>query len=76
MDDNVLSLDAKGMTTRKIVATFKELYGADVSATLISRITDSVIGILEYGCALTQVESKQYFISLTGNNFIFNFKLF
>lgn len=43
MDDKVLSLYAKGMTTREIVATFKELYGADVSASLISRITDSVI---------------------------------
>lgn len=43
MDDKVLSLYAKGMTTREIVATFKELYGADVSAPLISRITDSVI---------------------------------
>jgi transposase-like protein len=43
MDDKVLSLYAKGMSTREIVATFKELYGADVSAPLISRITDSVI---------------------------------
>lgn len=43
IDDKVLSLYAKGMTTREIVATFKELYGADVSASLISRITDSVI---------------------------------
>ena len=43
MDDKVLSLYAKGMTTREIVASFKELYGADVSASLISRITDSVI---------------------------------
>jgi len=43
MDDKVLSLYAKGMTTREIVAMFKELYGADVSAPLISRITDSVI---------------------------------
>jgi len=43
MDDKVLSLYAKGMTTREIVAMFKELYGADVSASLISRITDSVI---------------------------------
>ena len=43
MDDKVLSLYAKGMTTREIVATFKKLYSADVSASLISRITDSVI---------------------------------
>ncbi len=31
------------MTTRDIVATFKEMYGADVSPTLISKVTDAVI---------------------------------
>jgi transposase-like protein len=31
------------MTTREIVTTFKEMYGADVSATLISKVTDAVI---------------------------------
>jgi putative transposase len=31
------------MTTREIVATFKEMYDADISATLISRLTDAVI---------------------------------
>ena len=43
MDDKILSLYAKGMTTREIVATFKEMYGADVSPSLISRVTDAVI---------------------------------
>lgn len=43
MDDKILSLYAKGMTTREIVETFKEMYGADVSATLISKVTDAVI---------------------------------
>lgn len=43
MDDKVLSLYAKGMTTREISATFKEMYDADVSATLVSRVTDAVI---------------------------------
>ena len=43
MDDKILSLYAKGMTTREIVATFKEMYDADVSATLISKVTDAVI---------------------------------
>ena len=43
MDDRILSLHAKGMTTREIVATFKEMYDADVSATLISKVTDAVI---------------------------------
>lgn len=43
MDDKILSLYAKGMTTREIVSTFKEMYDADVSPTLISRVTDSVL---------------------------------
>ena len=43
MDDKILSLYAKGMSTREIVATFKEMYGADVSPTLISKVTDAVI---------------------------------
>ncbi len=38
-----LSLYAKGMTTREIVATFKEMYDADVSPTLISKVTDAVL---------------------------------
>jgi len=43
MDDKILSLYAKGMSTREIVKTFKEMYGTDVSASLISKVTDSVI---------------------------------
>lgn len=42
-DDQILSLYAKGMTTRDIVAVFKEMYGADVSATLVSKVTESVL---------------------------------
>lgn len=43
MDDKVHCLYAKGMTTREIVASIKEMYDADVSASLISKITDAVI---------------------------------
>jgi transposase-like protein len=43
MDDKILSLYAKGMTTREIVATFKEMYDADVSAAIISKVTEAVI---------------------------------
>jgi len=43
MDDKILFLYAQGMTTREIVTTFKEMYGADVSTTLISKVTDAVI---------------------------------
>lgn len=43
MDDKILFLYAQGMTTREIVKTFKELYDADVSPSLISKVTDAVI---------------------------------
>ncbi len=43
MDDKILFLYAQGMMTREIVTTFKEMYGADVSATPISKVTDAVI---------------------------------
>ena len=43
MDSQILSLYAKGMTTREIAATFKELYDADVSPALVSKVTDAVM---------------------------------
>ena len=43
MDDKILFLYAQGMTTREIVRTFKEMYGADASHALISNFTDAVI---------------------------------
>ena len=43
MDSQILTLYAKGLSTREIVGAFKEMYDADVSATLISQVTDSVI---------------------------------
>jgi hypothetical protein len=37
------------MTTRETVAAFKELYGAEVSAAWISKVTDAVIvQVVEY----------------------------
>ena len=43
MDEQILSLYAKGMSTRDIVATFQEMYGADISAGLVSQVTNSVM---------------------------------
>lgn len=43
MDDKILHLYAQGLSTREIVQSFKELYGAEVSASLISRVTNAVI---------------------------------
>lgn len=42
-DDQILLLYAKGMTTRDIVETFAELYGADISPTLVSQVTNAVL---------------------------------
>lgn len=42
-DDQILALYARGMSTRDIVATFKEMYDADVSAGLISKVTEAVL---------------------------------
>ena len=42
MDDQILTLYAKGMTTRDIANAFKEMYDVEVSHTLISKVTESV----------------------------------
>ncbi len=43
VDEIVLSLYAKGLTTGEISAHFEEIYGASVSKETVSRITDKVI---------------------------------
>jgi len=42
-DDKILSMYARGMSTRDIGAHLNELYGVDVSPDLISRVTDAVV---------------------------------
>jgi putative transposase len=41
-DDKILSLYARGMSTRDIEAQLKDLYGVDVSHALISNVTEAV----------------------------------
>ena len=41
-DDKILALYARGMTTRDIQAQLQELYGVEVSHTLISNVTEAV----------------------------------
>ena len=43
MDEQILMLYAKGMSTRDITATFQEMYGAEISAGLVSQVTNSVM---------------------------------
>ncbi len=42
-DDTIISLYSRGMTTRAIQEHLKELYGVDVSPSLLSSVTDDVI---------------------------------
>jgi len=42
-DDKILAMYARGMTVRDIQSQLKDIYGADVSPTLISNVTDAVM---------------------------------
>jgi putative transposase len=42
-DDKILSLYARGMTVREIQSHLEEMYGAEVSPSLISSVTDAVV---------------------------------
>ena len=42
-DDKIISMYARGMTTRDIQAHLQEIYGVEISADLVSRVTDAVI---------------------------------
>jgi putative transposase len=42
-DDKIISMYARGMSTREIVGHLRELYGIEVSPDLISAVTDAVL---------------------------------
>ncbi len=42
-DDKILSMYARGMTTREIQGHLQEIYGVEVSPSLISEVTDAVL---------------------------------
>jgi putative transposase len=42
-DDKIISLYSRGMTVREIQAHLTDMYGTDVSPTLISNVTDAVV---------------------------------
>jgi putative transposase len=42
-DDKIVSMYARGMTTREIQDHLREIYGVEISPTLISQVTDAVL---------------------------------
>ncbi len=45
IEDQIISMYARGMTTRDIQAQIEDIYGADISPTLVSHITDKIYGL-------------------------------
>ena len=45
LDQQIISMYARGMTTRDIQAHVQDIYGADISPTLVSIITDKVVKV-------------------------------
>lgn len=45
LEDKIIGLYAKGMGTRDIYDQMKELYGIEVSAEMVSRITDKIVPV-------------------------------
>ena len=47
VDQNIISMYAKGMTTRQISETIEDIYGFEVSEGFISDVTDKIIPQIE-----------------------------
>ena len=47
IENKIISMYAKGMTTRDIQSHITELYGIDISPTLVSNITDKIVVLAE-----------------------------
>jgi len=52
LDEKIIALYARGMSVRDIQAQLQEMYGVEVSPTLISNVTDAVIDEVKQ-CALS-----------------------
>lgn len=48
-EDKIISMYARGMTTRDIQSHVQEFYGLDISAAIVSRITDKIIDLANNG---------------------------
>src|SRR5579859_3939688 len=65
VDEIVLSLYAKGLTTGEISAHFAEIYGASVSKETVSRITDRVIEEMTDWC--NRPLDEAWFLAVVAN---------
>lgn len=47
IEDQIIAMYAKGMSTRDIEEHMKDIYGIDVSPTMVSKITDKIIPLIQ-----------------------------
>ena len=47
IEDQIVALYARGMTTRDIQAQLTDLYGVEVSPTLVSNVTDKLLPVIQ-----------------------------
>ncbi|MDF7822356.1 IS256 family transposase [Runella sp. MFBS21] len=50
LEDKVIAMYSRGMSTRNISEYIKEMYGMDISATEISHITDKIVPLINEWC--------------------------
>jgi transposase-like protein len=63
MEEKIISMYAKGMTTGDIESHMQELYGVDISDSTISRITDKILPIVKEcprGQTLARTTPRRY----------------
>ena len=73
MEEKLLSMYAKGMTTGDIESHMRDLYGIEISDSTISRVTDKVLPIVKewqerplediYACIIHQIRNTTRFVS-------------
>ncbi len=46
LEDRIIAMYAKGMTTRDIEDQMKDIYGVDISPTIVSKVTDKILPMI------------------------------
>ncbi len=46
LEDRIIAMYAKGMTTRDIEDQMKDIYGVDISPTMVSKVTDKILPMI------------------------------
>ena len=73
MEEKIISMYAKGMTTGDIEAHLKELYDLDISDSTISRITDKIMPLVKEWADRAENQNLVSALSITINKILCQF---